>query len=189
MQKRRKSHRLSCWDYRNTGYYFVTICTENRRPYFGKIVDDKMCLNHAGKIVEQFWTGIPDHFENVATDTFVVMPNHVHGIIQIHKRRDVALQRPYTTKQRPYNHFSRISPKPKSLSAVIRSFKSIVTKTVHKLYPDINFKWQSRFHDHIIRNERSLQRIRTYIQNNPLKWKFDKYHANNQKEGCRWSQH
>lgn len=172
MQKRRKSYRLSCWDYRNAGYYFVTICTENRRQHFGKIVDGEMWLNHVGKIVQQFWTDIPDHFKNVSMDTFIVMPNHVHGIIQIHQRRDVAMQR-------PYNHFSRISPKPKSLSTVIRSFKSIVTKTVHKLYPEINFHWQSRFHDHIIRNKWSLRRIRQYIQNNPLKWDLDEYNPKN----------
>ena len=173
LNNNRKSIRLRNHDYSRPGYYFVTICTYGRQHYSGNIADNKMSLNHFGETVRQSWLEIPKHFGHVALDTFIIMPNHLHGIIQIHQRRDVAMQRPYN------NYFSRISPKPKSLSAIIRSFKSIVTKTIRQKSPVASFAWQPRFHDHIIRNETSLKAIRQYIVNNPLKWDWDEYNTNN----------
>ena len=174
MQKHRKSCRLSRWDYRNTGNYFVTICTANRRQYFGEVVNGEMFLNSIGEIIKHFWTEIPDHFGNVSIDTFMVMPNYIHGIIYIH-RRDVALQRPYGIQNNV--KFSNMSPAPGSLSTIVRSYKSIASKTIHQKYPNTGFSWQSRFHDHIIRNEKSLHQIRQYIIDNPVKWDWDEYNA------------
>ncbi|MFH1947037.1 MAG: hypothetical protein ABIJ23_02685 [Candidatus Magasanikbacteria bacterium] len=97
-----KSTRLANYDYSQPGFYFVTICTKNRRHYFGKITEQKMILNDIGKIIQKYWSEIPQHFENVLTNEFIIMPNHVHGIIEISNNdtpcRDEALPRlPPTT--------------------------------------------------------------------------------------------
>jgi len=175
----RKSYRLRNWDYSIIGYYFVTLCTKNLQEYFGQILNGKMILNNIGQNANKFWIDIPQHFENVKLDEFVIMPNHVHGIIFIDKRRDVALQRPYKQIDNKHSH---ISPKSKSLSTIIRSYKSIVTKTINKKSPNPYFSWQPRFYDHIIRNERSLNHIRQYIKNNLLNWNLDENNNKNNKE-------
>jgi REP element-mobilizing transposase RayT len=167
MRKKRKALRLQDWNYRKASYYYVTICTGNRKNYFGTIIDNTMYLNPIGRIAEQCWIDIPLHFENSALDTYIIMPNHIHGIIQlmdtIHTCRDVAMQR-------PYEYYSKISPKPKSLSTIVRSYRSAVTKSINKLHPEINFHWQSRFYDHIIRKNIDLNNIRKYIHNNIFEW-------------------
>ena len=84
----RRSIRLKGWDYSNPGHYFVTIDLKNRKCLFGKVIDNKMILNEFGKICNECWLAIPDHFENVKLDTYQIMPNHVHGIIVITKRMD-----------------------------------------------------------------------------------------------------
>jgi putative transposase len=167
-----KSARHSYWDYSSNGYYFVTICTKNREEFFGEIKNGIMGLNETGCMVAEFWKDIPNHFDNVFLDEWTVMPNHVHGVIIINNnRRDEALPRLYTGN---YPQMSQISPKPKSLPTIIGSFKSIATKTINQKYPDLNFSWQSRFYDHVIRDEKSLDDIREYIHFNPLKWEFDR---------------
>ena len=131
-----------------------------------------MGLNEIGCIVTEFWQDIPNHFDNVQLDEWVVMPNHVHGVIIINNnRRDEALPRLYMGN---YPQMSKISPKPESLPVIIGSFKSIVTKTINQKYSDAHFSWQSRFYDHIIRDEKSLDDIREYIRFNPLKWELDR---------------
>ncbi|MCK5580079.1 MAG: transposase [Candidatus Omnitrophica bacterium] len=167
-----KSTRLPEWNYASDGAYFVTICTKTKNNYFGHIVDGNMILNKFGQIAIQCWTAIPEHFSNIRLDEFVIMPNHIHGILIITKRRDVALQR-------LYNKMSKISPRAGSISTAIRSFKSIVTRTINADYPDLHFAWQPRFHDHIIRTEKSLNQIREYIIGNPTRWDLDKNNPNN----------
>ena len=173
-QYRIESTRLKNWDYSSSGYYFVTICIQDHRCYFGNIVNQKMQLSEIGEIVEKYWLEIPNHFPNVDLDFFVVMPNHIHGVIIIepfsHKCRDEALPRLYNGE---YPQMSIISPSPRSLSTIIGSYKSICSKIVNQKYPKINFAWQPRFHDHIIRNEKSYQEIRRYIFENPAKWQED----------------
>ena len=162
-----ESSRLKEWDYSTAWWYFITICTKDHIEYFGEIVKEKMILNNLGIIVEKYWKEIPIHFPNVGLDYFVIMPNHIHGIIILNEKgRDVACN--VST-----NVMSRISPKKGSLSTLIRSFKSAVTKTAkEKGY--INFQWQSRFYDRIIRNEKELYKIRKYLLQNPLKWDLGK---------------
>jgi len=172
-----ESIRLTNWDYSNPGKYFVTICTKNRKCLFGKINDGKMLFNDIGSIANKFWAEIPVHFPNVELDEFVIMPNHVHGIVVIlHSRRDVAcnVSTPIAPNTQINNFMSSISPKKQSLSTIIRSFKSAVTNwcTLNN-YKD--FKWQERFYDEIIRNEISLIRIREYIRKNPLNWNNDDF--------------
>lgn len=188
------STRMQNWDYRWNASYFVTICTHNREHYFGKIVDRKMQLSAIGIIADVLWHEIKNHSKNVELDAFVVMPNHVHGILVLNNgdngdgdNRDdadgvgVDVETLHATSlsnqpiQPPTNEFySSISPKPGSVSTIIRSYKSAVTKHAHRL--GFNFEWQTRFHDHIIRDNESYQRIKTYIIENPLKWVDDKFY-------------
>ena len=173
-----KSARLEGHDYSQNGMYFVTICTKNREEFFGKIEDGEMIFSDVGKTANEFWREIARHFPFVNLDEYIVMPNHLHGIMEINKNgsnmhacRDEAMPRLYTGE---YPKMSKISPKSGSLSVMIGSFKSIVSKMVNKQYPNITFAWQPRFYDHIIRNERSLGEIREYIKTNPKTWKRDR---------------
>lgn len=177
-----KSIRLKNWDYSKAGYYFVTICTKNAIPFFGKINNGVMSLSPVGKIAEKFWVDIPRHFKSVQIDEFVVMPNHIHGIIIITNNsigtvnkvetRPAVETRDLASLHNNDNN-NKFGPlKKKSLQAVIHTYKSALTRWCHK-NRNYDFVWQSRFHDHIIRSEKSLFNIRQYIQQNPLKWEFD----------------
>jgi len=172
-----QSSRLQGYDYSQNGMYFITICAKDKEHFFGEIENGKMILSDVGKIAEKFWQEIPTHFPFVNLDEFILMPNHIHGIIEIindvdtRNRRDEALPRLYTGK---YPQMSKISPKSGSLSVIIGSFKSITAKTANKQFPQIGFAWQSRFYDHIVRNEISLNKIREYIHTNPKMWERDR---------------
>lgn len=164
------------WDYSSNAYYFITICTRNKISYFGKIHNRKIVLSRLGRMAEKLWQSIPEHLPFVDIDQFAIMPNHIHGIIAINKDsdhdlgRDVALLRLY---KKHNQHMSEISPMKGSLASVIRSYKSICTRELHKLNP--TFSWQTRYYDKIIRNERHLLAIRKYIYDNPANWRQDKY--------------
>ena len=166
--------RMHGWDYSNTGYYFITICTKDRVCWFGNIVDGEIRLSEIGEIVIDEWRKTERIRWDVKFDEWVVMPNHIHGIVIIingcdaNRCRDVA--RYVSTGE---NTMSRISPKPRSLSAIIRSFKSAATKRIHETGCK-KFFWQARFHNHVIGNEKSLDRIRQYIVNNPRNWSKDR---------------
>ncbi len=168
-----KTNRLRAWDYTSSGYYFVTICVKDRECLLGEIDDRKMCRSNIGEIIQNCWNDIPVHFNNVQIDEFVVMPNHVHGIIQINNkinpnRRD-AINR-VSTKLGGITK----SDNPMmlhSLGKIIRWFKGKSSYQIHKQHPA--FAWQPRYYDHIIRDEESLIKIREYIQWNPLNWETD----------------
>ena len=159
----RRSIRLRDYDYSQEGYYFVTVCTKNRECYFGKIIHGEMELSKIGLIAHKYWNEIPKHFDNVILDEMVIMPDHLHGIVVVNNNnnnlrcRGVACNAP-----------TGISPKPKSLPTIIRSFKSAVSNLSHKNQIP-HFQWQRNYYEHIIRNENELNRIRQYIRNNPLK--------------------
>jgi REP element-mobilizing transposase RayT len=153
---------LDGYDYSQNGWYFITICVHQRKEVFGNIENEQMVLNNYGKIVEKCWLEIPLHFKNIAFDEFVVMPNHVHGIIIIENGQ---------------NHLGNrhaYSLQHQKLSVVIGSFKSAVSKHIHRLENAAYFQWQKSFYDHIVRDETPLDNIRKYIKNNPLKWSIDK---------------
>ena len=189
-----KSTRLANYNYGQSGFYFVTICTKNRQHYFGKIVEQKIILNKAGKIIQKYWLEITQHFENVLINEFIIMPNHTHGIIEISNNntttlcRDEALPRLPSTQNKierntpnqnetyvgEHPQMSAISPKPGSLPVIIGSLKSICTKTINKSFPNTNFAWQPRFFDHIIRTEKILNKIQWYTRTNPKKWERDR---------------
>jgi putative transposase len=176
--------RLPDRNYAANGSYFITICTKNRNHYFGNVVSNQVYLSAIGEIAQKFWVDIPNHFDYTYIDTYVIMPNHVHGIVVIDRPKNVETLQCNVSTQRDCNvstqrdiiqrqFMSDISPKPGSLGAIVRAYKSAVTRWCRENGHD-DFDWQSRFYDHIIRADGSLDRIREYIVNNPLKWDKDK---------------
>ncbi len=175
------SSRLQNWDYSSNGYYFITICTKERQHYFGEIINNVMCLSKIGEIVQKYWVEIPIHFSFVELDKFVIMPNHIHGIVIIKnvfepQCRDVIN---HVSTNTDNNLYSKITPMGKhNLGEIIRWFKGRTTFEIKKL--EINFFWQPRFYDHIIRNENALNRIKQYIKDNPTNWEEDRNNLSNQ---------
>jgi REP element-mobilizing transposase RayT len=196
------TNRLQGYDYGANGCYFVTICTKNREHYFGDIVDEtnvetrfiasqyNMEMKHnvetrliaslrkteIGEIAEKYWLDIPNHFSFVILDQFVIMPNHIHGILIFNK--------PDETQCRDViNHVSTIKTggitgihNPmlhENLGRVIRWFKGRVSFECRSY----DFAWQERFHDSIIRDSNGLDKVRAYIFNNPANWKNDEYNT------------
>lgn len=177
----RRSIRLRGYDYSRAGAYFITICTYHRECLFGEIIDGKMDLNDAGRVAEQCWNDIPGHFPYVELDAFVVMPNHVHGILiimdenvgtqnsamqNIGMKNEVGVKNisPLQLNQPPHGTS-------KTIGSIIRGFKIGVTKWMRQ-NTEFYQIWQRNYYEHIIRNENELNRIRTYIVNNPEKWHY-----------------
>jgi putative transposase len=147
-----ESARLRPWDYSSPGWYFVTVCTKQMKPYFGRIDQGFPILSELGQTAYQYWSEIPQHHHNTKIDEFIVMPNHIHGIIIIVETLHATSLPPST--------MSSISPLQGSLGVIVRSYKSAVTRWARSNgLPD--FAWQLCFYDHIIRNDDSLSRIRT----------------------------
>jgi putative transposase len=173
----RRSIRLKDYDYSREGAYFVTICTYLREWLFGEIVDGVMKPNEYGRLVEQEWLQTAVLRPNVELDAFVVMPNHVHGIIVItgdkpkigNKVDNVGTRRAVSLPPRRFG-----SSIPNSLSSIVGSFKSAVTKQINlaRNTPG-GVVWQSRFYEEIIRSQSMLDNIRQYIELNPANWHND----------------
>ena len=200
----RRSIRLKGYDYSRPGAYFATICTHNRQCLFGRIADGQMALNNAGLTAVQCWQAIPDHFPHVQLDAFVVMPNHVHGILfivdtaagakNVGAKNFSPLQpanagaenvraKDFSPPDAPVRakDFSPLQPgqRPrgtsKTLGSIIRGFKIGVTKWT-RANTKIHDVWQPNYWEHIVRDEPELNRIREYIHNNPARWELDKLH-------------
>jgi putative transposase len=194
MHRNRKNIRLKGYDYSSKGLYFITICTKDREYYLGKINNQKFEYSPIGAIAYTYWNEIPKHFKNIRLGEFIIMPNHIHGIIEIVcPPHGVDLQSPTNSlagsrhgvtpqsqQESPVgsshgkankNEFGKTIPG--SISAIIGQYKSSVTRWCNK--NDYNFAWQSRFHDHIIRGESDFNRIEQYIINNVANWKDDKF--------------
>ncbi|MCA9911709.1 MAG: transposase [Anaerolineae bacterium] len=179
----RKSPRLANYDYSHNGAYFVTICTKNRANLFGAIgKDGLMHPKEWGDIAHSCWLEIPDHFCRVVLDVFVIMPNHMHGILflldisidgeqkKLAKKNVGAIhESPLHTPQKPRGS------KKDSLSAVVGLYKSTVARRINNLCEHPRQIWQRSFHDHIIRNETSLNKLREYVLCNPALWAEDRY--------------
>jgi len=174
-QQRRKSSHLRDYDYSSPGDYFVTMCAHNKRCLFGEVIADEMHLNEAGVVVEECWRAIPAHFPTVALDRFVVMPNHVHGIVQLHpipQPQNGAMNRAPTKDDVSIVGAQFIAP---SLGqVVVRAFKARCTVALRKQIFKQEQVWQRNYYEHVIRSEASLQAIREYIVNNPKQWALDK---------------
>jgi len=175
----RRSIRVRGYDYSEGGPYFITVCATARKSIFGEILDGQVNLKPWGKVVLACWQEIPDHFPQVELDEFVVMPNHVHGIVTIAGRhgRGMACHAPTTG----VGEFGK--PKAGSLPTIIGAFKSATTKRIHQLFksPDTAI-WQRNYYEHIIRDEKSLNRIREYLHYNPLRWALDRENPDRQGE-------
>ncbi len=184
-----ESTRLPNHDYTANGWYFLTICTKDRLHHFGQVISGQMELTEIGEIAQKFWLEIPNHFAHIHIDAYVIMPNHIHGIIVIDKpspdnhietgidvetRNFASLQ-----QQKTMDKSNKFGPlKSGSLQAIIHSYKSAITRWCRQNNHD-NFAWQPRFYEHIIRADGSLDRIRKYIINNPVKWEQDKNNTHN----------
>lgn len=173
------SARLKNWDYGSPGLYFITICTNQREYYFGEITTrspEKKIVNSPektqnlaslhfektefGSIAEQYWMGIPAHFPFVELDAFVIMPNHLHGILFLNEPQHDQWQA------------NKFGPQSRNLPSIIRGYKAAVKK--YGTLNGLDFGWQPRYYDWVIRSEIELHRIRGYIQGNPAKWHQDK---------------
>ena len=216
------SARLQSWDYGNNGAYFITICTMNRVHFFGHMVNSNIPtiqLNALGEIAHKYWQEIPNHFPFVELANFVIMPNHLHGILIIDKNNDIvgeigddtnnmainphnllmddqAVQTPNldtvqtpnlgtvvqtpnlgvsTHNKNPKTGGQNEKWKPATIGVIINQYKRIVTINARKINPE--FRWQSRFHDSIIRDDASFQRVQKYIIDNPKNWNNDKFNG------------
>ncbi|MDO4230182.1 MAG: hypothetical protein Q4C98_10230 [Capnocytophaga sp.] len=186
----RRSVRLKGYDYSGEGLYFITICCQNKEHFFGEITNGDIELSDIGRIANQCWKEIPNHFKNVVLHSFVIMPNHIHGIIEIiNNDSDSVGENYYSPKNvSPQNGLSKnetaknddrakdISPLPngtsKTIGSIVRGFKIGVTKWV-RVNTDIFQIWQRNYHEHIIKNYESYCKITEYIEKNPLKWEED----------------
>lgn len=165
-----KSTRLPHWDYRNEAAYYITICTQDYRPLFGTINQGLMSLSSIGKIADRHWLAIPQHFDHVKLDAYIIMPNHIHGIVIL----DYPVETRHVTSLSIGRTTNRFGPLISgSLSKIIQAYKSSVTKKVRQAI-NTNFAWQPRFYEHIIRNEKSCLNIAEYIIRNPINWKNDR---------------
>jgi len=187
--KNRRSIRLRGYDYSSPGEYFITICTQNRELFLGDVVNGEMVLNDIGVIARDFWNRIPERYEHVVLDAFVVMPNHIHGIICIeyHPGHPAGAIHPvgaiHELPLRDGNSGPETYRKQRRqmlLSKIIGWYKMNVAKQANILLNNSgNRFWQRNYYEHIIRNEKSLHRIKDYIINNPAQWDDDMNHPNN----------
>jgi putative transposase len=184
---RSESHRLKDWNYANPSVYFITICTQERLYLFGEIKEGILILNENGGIVENEINKSIDIRKNMVFHNYVIMPNHVHFLIEILNvdTQDV------DTQSSAYNNNNNnktnidnntihthsrayLRRMPKSISSFVAIFKSVTTKQINDLRKTPHEKiWQNNYHDHIVRNENSFNHIATYIDNNPLNWEID----------------
>ena len=148
----RKSPRLQGYDYTQSGAYFVTICTHTMAHWFGDCTGGAMVLSPMGRIAADCWAAIPEHFAVVELDVAVVMPNHIHGLVGL-TGGGVAL------------------------GTIVGTYKAAVTRKIRRecSAPPATI-WHTRYHDHIIRSERALERIREYILHNPARWHADTFY-------------
>ena len=187
----RRSIRLKGYNYSQSGLYFVTICTLKKQYIFGDIENGKMVLSPEGIVVGQCWNEIPEHFPNVVLHDFVIMPNHIHGIIEITDAETTGVKHAETTSNvgaknvsplqhvhTPQSHASIGSyerPRPtgtsRTVGSIVRGFKIGVTK-------NIGFSpWQRNYYETIIRNDNSYKTIVQYIEQNPAKWESDRFYG------------
>jgi REP element-mobilizing transposase RayT len=173
------SARAQWWDYGNNAAYFITICTKNMVHYFGEIppVETRLIAALQGKIAESCWIDIPNHFPYAQLDSFVIMPNHIHGIIIINKPDSDFKNSPNLSEKQSLSDSIEVggfagSNNPMlndNIPRIIRWFKGRCTFEIRKI--QLDFKWQTRYYDRIIRNDQEYNRIKFYIENNINAWK------------------
>ena len=187
----RRSIRLKGYDYSQAGLYFITICCCNHVCLFGDVVNGEMVLNEYGTIACNEWLNTPNIRKNVELDVFVIMPNHLHGIIilngrgELHSPDNVITENIITdnviteniiTDNKSGECNSPLHGPSNNIGAIVRGYKSSVTKQLNLLNIGCTV-WQRNYHEHIIRNEKSYQTIAGYIVNNPSEWNDDKFYT------------
>jgi len=193
--KNRKIIRLKNWDYRWEGSYFITICTKDKKHYFGKIINKEIKISKIGVIADILWYEIKNRAKNVELGAFVVMPNPIHGLLTVHGdgsgvdntdgdtasglisypdahilSEDRTGHAQLSVGQRRFQNIGK-----NSISSIVGGYKSAVTKHAHRL--GFEFAWQTRFYDRIVRDERAYHTISEYIVNNPKKWGEDRFYS------------
>ena len=180
------------YDYSQSGAYFVTICTQNKKCFFGNIANDKILLNDAGRMINIIWNELPNNYQGVNIDKFQIMPNHVHGIIILVGAGPCAChdmdQSQITGQSRKFDNGQPRGVAPTavglSLPDVVHRFKSLTTARYRhgvkqKQWPSFPGKlWQRNYYEHIVRDENELNDIRKYIMDNPKKWDLDRENPN-----------
>jgi REP element-mobilizing transposase RayT len=188
----RQSIRLKNYDYSQPGFYFLTICTYKRQSWLGEIKNDRMYLNQIGKIVAEEWLNTPKIRSNFELDKWVIMPNHLHGIVIINENlnllgdRNVSEQKPFFKENRDIlgARDAPLRQEPNSISSFVAGFKSAVTKRINLLRDNRDIPiWQRNYYESIIRDEKSLIAIQEYILNNPFQWKKDPDNLVNDQSG------
>ena len=182
-EPRRRTIRLRDFNYRQPGFYFITTCVENHKIMFGTIANDKMHLNRNGLIVEQVWRRLPQRFPGIELDQYVVMPNHMHGIIILQDEQPILYRKVHIERvperfnatvqnaARPYKQMP-------DLGQMIRSFKAEVSYRIHRT-GNPGFTWQKRYYESVLSDEKALEFTRLYIVNNPARWALDKLYQEN----------
>jgi len=192
----RQSLRLKGYDYSKPGLYFITICTQNREYLFGDVSDGRMVLNAGGRIAQTCWLDIPNHFPHAILDEFIIMPNHVHGIIIIKQSKQNTGAKNLSPPQKQSsdnnissdNNFSPPQGLPENnissgqqfrspsgtIGSMVRGFKIGVTKWFRR-NTVIYTVWQRNYYENVVHSEKNLTRIRKYIMENPLKWQADRF--------------
>lgn len=164
----RRSIRLKGYDYSLPGAYFVTCCTHDREALFGEVIDEEMVVNDLGEIVQQAWDDLTTHYRHVGLDAFVVMPNHVHGIVVLTEEAGAGLK-PAPTE-------AGGAAKRHGLPEMVRAFKTFAARRINERRgtPGVPV-WQRNYYEHVVRDERALNAIRAYIAENPARWAWDRY--------------
>ena len=174
---RRHSIRLPGYDYSQAGAYFVTICTYNRRPLFGEIHDGEMQLNALGRVASAQWLLLTNRFTNLELGEWIIMPNHVHGILVISGRGEASLDRLTVPSNKLVKDASPLRPNgtiPGSVGAIIQNFKSVTSRKINAQSGKSKvIIWQRNYYEHVIRDEKDYQAIYDYILTNPQNWEKD----------------
>ena len=169
----RRSMRLKEYDYTQSGAYFLTLCAYNRKCLFGEIIDSQIILTELGKIVKEEWERSPSVRSGIVHDEFIIMPNHIHGIVFIENPDHKGVG---ATGRSPLQITAR-GPQKLSLGAFVSNFKASVTLRFKKISLSKNLLvWQRNYYEHVIRNDIDLEEIREYIQTNSSKWLEDENH-------------
>ncbi|NQU99739.1 MAG: transposase [Parcubacteria group bacterium] len=180
-----ESTRLPNYNYSSDGAYFVTICTKNKQHFFGEIMNGKLSNTKQTEIAKKCWFDLPNHYSNCVLDKFIIMPNHVHGVIFIDNGVGGIDTSGVETGLKPvstnnvnhikHNQINNQYTKHYSLSEIIRGFKTFTARRINEMQNASGQPfWQPRFYEHIIRNDRTLNKIRQYIIDNPANWQDDR---------------
>jgi len=166
---------MRTYDYATAGVYFVTVCTRGKKCVLGRVADDRVILSRIGVIVDECWRAIPEHFAGAELDAFVVMPNHLHGLIilpQASRARHAVPLRDNSTMA-PERSFGK--PQAHELPTIIRSFKAACTRRVKQLRGEPGDSiWQRGYHEHVVRCSGDMEHLQRYIAENPLSWALDR---------------